>query len=68
MNFRQKFFHTLSLNPFLCKLIHKHLQSGDVSTAMEMLLSAKSTRVGLFELLTSSTFVGEVNYDKWTTS
>lgn len=68
MNFRQKFFHTLSLNYFLCKLIHKHLQSGDVSTAIEMLLSAKSTRVGLFELLTSSTFVGEVNYDKWTTS
>lgn len=68
MNFRQKFFHTLSLNSFLCKLIHKHLQSGDVSTAIEMLLSAKSTRVGLFELLTSSTFVGEVNYDKWTTS
>lgn len=67
MNFRQKFFHTLSLNSFLCKLIHKHLQSGDVSTAMEM-LSAKSTRVGLFELLTSSTFAGEVNYDKWITS
>lgn len=43
------------------------MQSGDVSTAMEM-LSAKSTRVGLFELLTSSTFAGEVNYDKWTTS
>lgn len=43
MNFRQKFFHTLSLNSFLCKLIHKHLQSGDVSTAIEMLLSAKST-------------------------
>lgn len=68
MNFRQKFFHTLSLNYFLCKLIHKHLQSGDVSTAIEMLLSAKSTRVGLFELLTSSTFAGEVNYDKWITS
>lgn len=68
MNFRQKFFHTLSLNYFLCKSIHKHLQSGDVSTAIEMLLSAKSTRVGLFELLTSSTFAGEVNYDKWITS
>ena len=67
MNFRQKFFHTLSLYSFLCKLIHKHLQSGDVSTAMEM-LSAKSTRVGLFELLTSSTFIGQVNHDKWTTS